>query len=66
MGPQNAFIVKDWHAHAKYLMDVMAEQCRQILELGIAADNRSTIENGSVKDQGVRIANHIRRCSFRA
>jgi choline dehydrogenase-like flavoprotein len=58
-GRKNAFIIKDWHPHDHHLMGVITEQCRRILELGIPADQRSFIENGSVKDQGVRIANHI-------
>ena len=58
-GRNNALIVKDWHPHDRYLMDVISGQCRRILELGIPPDKRSGIEFGSVKDQGVRIANHI-------
>ena len=58
-GRKNAHIVKEWHPHDIHLMNVVAEECRRILDLGIPAGERSGIENGSVKDQGVRIANHI-------
>ena len=58
-GRKNAFIIKDWHAHDKHLMDVLANECREILLKGISAVDLVGIESGSVEDQGVRIANHI-------
>jgi choline dehydrogenase-like flavoprotein len=55
-----AHIIKDWHAHDGYLMEVMHNRCRAILEAGVAdADRGDVIESGSVYGNGVRIANHI-------
>ena len=56
---KNAFIVKDWHPHDVLLMDAVSAKCREVLEQGIPAQDQDGIESGSVKDQGVRIANHI-------
>lgn len=55
-GRKNAFIVKQWHPHDAKVMDTLAGLCREILSKG---HPESTPEYGSVKDQGVRIANHI-------
>jgi choline dehydrogenase-like flavoprotein len=40
-------------------MTVLADECREILLKGISQADLVGIESGSVKDQGVRIANHI-------
>lgn len=58
-GRKNAFIVKDWHPHDRRLMDVFAGLSEQILLRGVPGSTAGSIEEGSVKDQGVRIANHI-------
>lgn len=52
-----AYIRKDWHSHDVALMDVFAEQCRQVLARGGAIDG--TVTGGSVGDSVVRIANHV-------
>ena len=55
-----AHIVKDWHPHDGYLMDVLHRKCRAILEAGVPPDRRAAVvESGSVYGNGVRIANHI-------
>ncbi|HEX2058975.1 MAG TPA: GMC family oxidoreductase [Actinomycetota bacterium] len=51
-----AFIRKDWHPHDQALMNVLAEQCRQILVNG--GDMRD-VSWGSVGGSVVRIANHV-------
>jgi len=58
-GRKNAFIVKSWHEHDRRVMDALAQTCRDILENGVPSDMQDGLEFGSVKDQGVRIANHI-------
>jgi choline dehydrogenase-like flavoprotein len=50
-----AYIVKDWHSHDKALMDVLADQCRQIL----VAAGMEDVSWGSVGNSVVRIANHV-------
>lgn len=59
-----AYIIKDWHSHDRYLMDVMAEQCAKVLRYGGDPVNK----NWPVEGQGgvymagnarARIANHI-------
>jgi len=55
-----AYIIKNWHPHDRYLMDTMAEQCGQVLQLGAGGDPTFLfLGQGSVKDSPVRIANHI-------
>jgi choline dehydrogenase-like flavoprotein len=55
-----AYIIKNWHPHDDYLMDTMAEQCGQVLKLGVGDDPTFLfLGQGSVKDSPVRIANHI-------
>lgn len=57
-----AYILKDWHSHDKYLMDVMAKQCEEILRLGGANPDRDAIEEGGIylaENALTRIANHI-------
>lgn len=56
---KNAFIVKGWHPHDIELMNSVTSVCHQVLEQGIASSDRDFVESGSVKEQGVRIANHI-------
>lgn len=58
-GRRSAHIVKSWHPHDHRLMDVFATLCEDILLAGVPGVTRAQIEEGSVKDQGVRIANHI-------
>ena len=58
-GRRNAYIVKDWHPHDRAVMDVLAQECAAILNAGGTGADPSSTEFGSVKDQGVRIANHI-------
>lgn len=54
-----AHIIKDFTETDEYLMDVMADQCKQILEAGVAASDLGSLEYGSVRGSGWRIANHI-------
>ncbi|MFL5310524.1 MAG: GMC oxidoreductase [Myxococcales bacterium] len=59
-----AYILKDWHEHDRYLMDMLAEQCRKILAYGLdpASGSKPVDGWGGVyrADNGVaRIANHI-------
>ncbi len=61
-GRASAYIIKEWHPHDVYLMDVLAKQCEEILLLGKANDNRQEIEEGGIYLAGnalARIANHI-------
>lgn len=50
-----AYIRKDWHPHDAALMDVFADQCKEILEEAGLKD----VSHGSVKHSVVRIANHV-------
>jgi choline dehydrogenase-like flavoprotein len=53
-------IIKDWHKHDGYLMDVLHNRCRAILEAGVPPAQRgAVVESGSVYGNGIRIANHI-------
>jgi choline dehydrogenase-like flavoprotein len=57
-----AWIIKDWHSHDRYLMDVLANQCREILRVGRANPNPDGIESGGIymaANARARIANHI-------
>jgi len=59
-----AFILKDWHAHDRYLMDVLAKQCSTILAWGGDPVNGSYPVQGyggvySAENGLIRIANHI-------
>ncbi|MDP9053031.1 MAG: GMC family oxidoreductase [Acidobacteriota bacterium] len=58
-----AYILKQWHAHDRYLMDTYAEMADEILRLAGAGDNRVRFigKGGSyLAPNGiVRIANHI-------
>ncbi|HZI08736.1 MAG TPA: GMC family oxidoreductase [Myxococcus sp.] len=55
-GRKAAYILKQWHRHDHALMDVMARQCRAILEASGA--KYEEIEHGSATGWN-RIANHI-------
>ncbi|MAZ66121.1 MAG: FAD-dependent oxidoreductase [Kangiellaceae bacterium] len=55
-----AYIKKDWHQHDRYLMDVMAQQCTQVLRNGLG--NGAPVSGGSIymADNALaRMANHI-------
>jgi choline dehydrogenase-like flavoprotein len=53
-----AYVIKDWHPHDVYLMDVLAGQCRQILERGgVQRINAGGVYMAS--NARARIANHI-------
>lgn len=59
-----AYIVKEWHSHDIYLMDVLAEQCAKILRYGGdgGAGNFPIEGKGGVymaENANARIANHI-------
>ena len=61
-GRASAYIIKQWHPHDVHLMDVLAQQCEQVLFLGKANDNRDEIEEGGIylaENALARIANHI-------
>ena len=51
-----ATIIKGWHAHDRWLMDVMAEQCARILRAAGAVGEPS---KGGVYHDVSRIANHV-------
>jgi choline dehydrogenase-like flavoprotein len=55
-----AHIIKDWHSHDVHLMNVLAGQCRRILEAG--CPNGDDLSSGHVQmasNAPARIANHI-------
>lgn len=57
-----ALIIKDWHSHDRYLMDVLANQCSEILRVGNANPSPNAIESGGIYMAGnarARIANHV-------
>jgi choline dehydrogenase-like flavoprotein len=57
-----AYILKTWHSHDIYLMDVLARQCEQVLVRGGANANINEIEEGGIylaENALARIANHI-------
>jgi choline dehydrogenase-like flavoprotein len=68
---KSAWVVKQWHPHDGYLMDVLAKICEDILIAGVPGAKRDNpdsknnpwdigvVGEGSVYSQGVRIANHI-------
>lgn len=56
-----AYIIKDWHSHDRYLMDVLAEQCGQILHAGMPPGS-TDFSFGSTymaPNAYARMANHI-------
>ncbi len=63
-GRNVAFIIKQWHAHDRYLMDTLANKCRDILAWGgDPAKGQYNVEgSGGVymsENSLARIANHI-------
>jgi choline dehydrogenase-like flavoprotein len=57
-----AYIIKEWHSHDIYLMNVIAKQCEEILRLGGANPDPNQIEEGGIylaENALARIANHI-------
>lgn len=62
-----AYILKDWHSHDKYLMDILADQCAKVLELGgdtgITGTFKFKLEGKggiyTAENALARIANHI-------
>jgi choline dehydrogenase-like flavoprotein len=63
-GRNVAYIIKEWHSHDRYLMDVMAEMCARVLRFGGdgGKGNFPVNEKGAVyqAENGLaRIANHI-------
>jgi choline dehydrogenase-like flavoprotein len=63
-GRNVAFIIKEWHAHDRYLMDILAKKCRDILAWGGDPDkgNYDVEGYGGVymsENSLARIANHI-------
>lgn len=59
-----AYVVKEWHVHDRYLMDVLSEQCAQVLRFGGDGGKGQypVNEKGGVyqAENGLaRIANHI-------
>jgi choline dehydrogenase-like flavoprotein len=63
-GRNVAFIIKQWHAHDRYLMDTLANKCRDILAWGGDPKNGKFDVEGSggvyqSENSLARIANHI-------
>jgi choline dehydrogenase-like flavoprotein len=63
-GRNVAYIVKEWHEHDRFLMDVLAEQCARVLRFGGDGGRGEfpVFEQGGVyqAENGLaRIANHI-------
>lgn len=61
-GRASAYILKEWHPHDEYLMNLFALQCEQVLLLGKANDNPQEIEEGGIylaENALARMANHI-------
>lgn len=55
-----AYIIKDWHPHDKYLMDVLSRQCEAILRAGVDAPQDVSFGGiYSAENARARIANHI-------
>lgn len=52
-----ACVIKDWHSHDQALMDVLADQCGEILRRG--GEGVQFSGQGSVGGQVSRIANHV-------
>ena len=52
-----AYVIKDWHPHDQALMDVLANQCGEILRRG--GEGVQFSGQGSVGGQVSRIANHV-------
>jgi choline dehydrogenase-like flavoprotein len=59
-GLPSAHIIKDWHSHDVHLMNVLADQCRRVLEAGCPGG--TDLSSGHVQmasNAPARIANHI-------
>jgi choline dehydrogenase-like flavoprotein len=59
-----AYILKDWHPHDRFLMDVLAEQCAKVLRLGGDGGKGNFPVEGQggvymAENARARIANHI-------
>jgi choline dehydrogenase-like flavoprotein len=55
-----AHIIKDWHPHDVHVMNVLAGQCRRVLETGCpAGDDLSSGHVQMASNAPARIANHI-------
>ncbi|WP_029583839.1 GMC family oxidoreductase [Bradyrhizobium sp. URHD0069] len=59
-----AYVIKDWHAHDRYLMDVMAQQCGNVLRYGGDPVNHDYPIQGQgsiymAENALARMANHI-------
>jgi len=52
-----AYVIKDWHSHDQALMDILADQCGEILRRG--GEGVQFSGQGSVGGQVSRIANHV-------
>ena len=52
-----AYVIKDWHSHDQALMDILANQCGEILRRG--GEGVQFSGQGSVGGQVSRIANHV-------
>jgi choline dehydrogenase-like flavoprotein len=60
-GRKVAHIIKDWHSHDIYVMEVLAGQCNQVLHTGIGP-NGSDFSFGGIWEASnapARMANHI-------
>lgn len=59
-GLPSAHIIKDWHSHDVHLMNVLADQCRQVLVKGcLDGDDLSSGHVQMASNAPARIANHI-------
>ena len=59
-GLPSAHIIKDWHSHDVHLMNVLADQCRQVLVKGCPdGDDLSSGHVQMASNAPARIANHI-------
>ncbi|MDQ3974819.1 MAG: GMC family oxidoreductase [Actinomycetota bacterium] len=54
-----AYILKQWHAHDRYLMDVMARRCADIIKAGSGVEPESPGGAYMAENALARIANHI-------
>lgn len=63
-GRRVAYIVKDWHQHDRYVMDVLAEQCARIIRFGGDGGKGEFREEGkggvyAAVNAAARVANHV-------
>lgn len=59
-----AYIIKDWHSHDRYLMNILAEQCAKVLRFGCDGGKGQYAVEGQggvymAENARARIANHI-------